>query len=350
MVKIFLIGGIIVLSSTLVRAQNETSKQIAAPSAAMVSQPQIASGKTSDLTANEIATLVRECGERTTRMSAIIFYNYSYAQTESEFEYDKQGRAGGEKSKGFEMYPVRGRSPVRVQTSENGVPLKPEKIERERERALAELLEAERKAANAPPQPAAVSAVTQPPVKSYSSFGIVLTQRTSGGFGKMNYPLRPTDFLVSHEFYAPRRVPLDNRETVLLRFRPRPDFVFDKSNLSFGEGIDGFNRIMRQLGGRIWIDAADKTIARLEAFPVDDANFAEFIKSDEPDPNAPLGFESARLPNGVWTPRRNWLNGYAREKIFGKLTPVSRAVRFGDFKAFQTEVKAVELNAPKTAP
>jgi hypothetical protein len=293
------------------------------------------------LSPGEAAALADECGKRVTRMSAFVAYNYTYTQTDFEYELDKLGRVGREKSSAYEVYPVRGRPNVRVQLSEDGVPLSPERVERERKRAAEELTAAEERAAQA--QSRQGTAAARPPSRRLWSLGIALTLRTSGGLGRLNLPIRPTDFLVSHEFYAPRRAVLGGREAVLLDFRPRAGFVFDRLNAGFEDGLEEFNRLMAQLGGRIWIDAADKVIARVEVAPVTESNPA----GDAPNESAPLGFEYARLPNGVWVPSRSWLNAYGREKVFGKVAVVSRAHRYGDFKMFSTQVKDAVVEAPK---
>jgi hypothetical protein len=344
--KLLIIVGFLFFAPVFTHAQSESPKQDSLPNGGTNTQRSL-SEKTSNLNAGEIAALVRETGERMTRMNAIIFYNYLFVQADIEYELDKRGQTAREKSKVYEIYPVRGRSPVRVQLSEDGKPFSSEKIERERERAAAELVEAEKKLARTQNQSASVAAA-QPPDKRFYSIGIGLAQRTLGG--KINLPIRPTDFLVSHEFYAARPTMFDNRETILMSFRPRPNFVFDKSHVTFQEGLEDFNRIMARLGGRIWIDAADKTIVRLEASPVQESNFAEAVKSDAPNTDVPLGFEFTRLPNGVWSPSRNWLNSYGRENVFGKLAVVNQARQYSDFKLFSTEVKDVEINQPKTQP
>lgn len=311
-VKILLIVGFLVLTPVFARSQDGIPKQDSSNNKTDARR-QSAAAKAPNLSAEEIAALVSKSGEQMTRMNAIIFYNYLYVQTDIEYELDERGQVAREKSKVYEIYPVRGRSNVRVPLGENGKPLTAEKIERERRRAAEELLEAEKKSARTQNQPAVAAAAAQPSDKRFYSIGIALTQRAFGG--KMKLPIRPTDFLVSHEFYAARPAMLDNREIILMSFRPRPNFVFDKSNLTFGEGLDEFNRIMAQLGGRIWIDAAEKVIVRLEAAPVQEANFAETAKSEQPNENVPLGFEFARLPNGVWTPSRSWLDAYGRETV-----------------------------------
>lgn len=349
--KMLLIVGFLFFIPVFAHPQEKAAKQDSLPNGEINSRPQQRALEKEisslNLTAEAIAALVSQCGERTTRMNGIIFYNYSYVQADIAYEFDKHGRATRERSKTYEIYPARGRRYVRVQIGEDGIPLSPEKIERERKRAADELIEAEKKSAQTQNTRAAASTE---PSKRFWSTGILLTLRTSGGLGSLNLPIRPTDFLVSHDFSAARRTTFNGRETILLDFHPRPNFVFDKTNVSFQTGLDDFNRVMTRLGGRIWIDAADKVVVRLEAIPLQDLNSAETVKSDAPDPDAPLGFEFARLANGVWTPSRSWLNAYGRENIFGKVSVVSRAHRYSDFKLFKTEVKDVEIAAPKTQP
>ena len=343
--KILIITALIILISISsyssdVGAQDSFSKD------KMITAQQSASQVTLKLTPDEMAALVNETGKRTTQMAGIIFYKYTYTQTDVEYELDQGGRVTREKSKTYEVYPVRGRSYVRVQLSENGIPLSPEKIERERKRAAEELAKAEEEMARI--QNRQIVTTTQTSSKRFSSFGITLTLRTHGGLGKLNLPIRPTDFLLSHELYAPRRTMLNNREAILFNFRPRPNFVFDQSNTTFQSGLDDFNRLMAQLGGRIWIDAAEKVIARVEVSLLKELNSPDVSTSDMLNADVPLGFESVRLPNGVWVPSRSWLNAYGREKIFGKVAIVSHAHKYGDFKMFSTEVKDVIINPPES--
>ncbi len=298
-----------------------------------------------NLTSAEIAALVNECGERTTRMTRRI-YDYTYTLTTLENEVDKRGQVAREKSKVYEVSPFRVGSKkggfASVQVSEDGVPFSAEKINRGRERAVKLITEAEEKEAQGKDKLA-----TSEYKPRFSSYGIVLEQRQFGGAAKSYYPLRPTDFLVWHEFYSPRRTVLKNREAILLNFRSRPGYVYDQTNVPFSGGIETFGRVMAQLGGRVWIDATDKVIMRLEAVPIAEMNQAGASSIDAPNANAPIGFESMRLPNGVWMPDRSWYNSYGREKLFWK-TGISRARKFSDFKLSNTEVKDITIDEPKS--
>ena len=313
-----------------------------APSAAGARAPDAAADPAA-WTAAEVAALVEEAGRRTSVMTGRLF-NYAYAETAVEFEPDKAGRGRRERSKVYEVYPVRTgprRSRwVRVQIAEDGVPLPAGKIAKGRERAIkqvAEDLEEAEREKGKPPRPS-------PYVGKFASYGIRVEKR--GRVGRSVWYINPTDFLIWHAFSAPRRVALNGREAILLDFRPRPGYVFDRTNVRFPEDIEEFGRVMSQLGGRLWIDAADKVIARIEAAPVAEL---EGARRDDPDAQAPLGFEFTRLPDGTWVPSRSWYDSHGRENAFWK-TAAGREHRNAEFKLFTTSAGADRTEVPKEPP
>lgn len=289
------------------------------------------------LSPEQVAALVAECGRRTTRMTTRIF-DYTYTETLLEYEVDEAGKVRVASERVFEVYPVWNRKGgyVRVQVSQNGAPLGAEKVARERERAVKSLAEAE--AAARGPQAATAAEVSGP--QAFTSFGIGVEQHRRGGLSKTHWSIRPTDFLTSHDFYAPARTAYQGRAAILLSFRPRPGYVYDRTNVPFKDGVEDYGRVMSQLGGRVWIDAEDKVIVRLEAFPAGGPPRADAAPAE-----APLGFESRRLPDGTWVPARSWYNSFGREDFFWK-TPLSRERRYADFKRFKVDVEGVKVDAP----
>ena len=297
---------------------------------------QAAKADSPSLTPEQISALVAECGLRTTQMTARIF-DYTYTETGFEYELDKTGKVRVTGGKTYEIYPVRNRRGgyVRVQVGENGSPLGEEKIARERERAAKSLAEAEAAAGNAPPA-ASPARVSTP--KAFASFGIGVEKR--GGLSKTIWSIRPTDFLVSHDFYAPARTVYEGRAAILLSFRPRPGYVYDSTNVPFKDGVEDYVRVMSQLGGRVWVDAEEKVIVRLEAFPSSEPG-----RQGAQPAESPLGFETRRLPDGTWVPERSWYNSYGRENFFWK-TAMSRERKYDDFKRFGVNVGDEKLDAP----
>lgn len=303
-----------------------------------------ASGQPVKLTPDEIAKLINECGAVTTQMTGRL-YDYTFNETDNEFVIDKEGRIKSEQSRVFEVYPLKignRRRWIYVQVSENGVPLSAEKFAQEREHAAKQTMELEQQAAS--PQTSQASAAYRP---RFSSYGIRVEKHS--GFSRTIWFINPTDFLVSHDFYAPQHVTFAGRETMLLSFRPRPGYVYDRTNVPYPDGVEDYGRVLSQLGGRIWIDASDKVIVRLEAKPAREFSDARATSVAAPDPNAPVWFELTRLPNGTWTPSMSRYNSYGREDVFWK-TPISRSRSYSDFKIFKTSAEVEKIEAPPVKP
>lgn len=296
------------------------------------------------LTPDEVAKLINECGERTTQMTRRL-YNYTFKETDTEYMIDKQGRIKSEQSKVFEVYPIaigkRSRW-IYVQVSENGVPLSPERIARERDRAARQTTELEQQASTGQ-----ASQINTSYKQRFSSYGIRVEKH--GGLSKTIWFINPTDFLVSHDFFAPQRVSFAGREAVLLNFRPRPGYLYDKTNVPYQDGVEEYGHAMSQLGGRIWIDALDKVIVGLEAKPSRELSEPGATPNAAPDANAAVWFELTRLPNGTWAPSVSRYDSYGREDVFWK-TPISRSRKYSDFKLFKTTADVEKIEAAPEKP
>ena len=155
---------------------------------------------TTQSTPDEIAKLIDECGRQTTVMASRLF-NYSFIQTATDEVLDKTGRVKSSESKVYEVYPLSiGRRArfIFVQIAENGTPLSADKIEKQRERAAKETEELEKSQATSP-------VINSAYKYSWWSYGIRVEKRS--GLSHTYWYLRPTDFLFSSEFFAPRRWP-----------------------------------------------------------------------------------------------------------------------------------------------
>ena len=114
--------------------------------------------------------------------------------------------------------------------------------------------------------------------------------------------------------------------------------------MPYPQGVEDYGRVMSQLGGRIWIDALDRVIARLEAKPSRELNNSSNASDTNPDANAPVWFELTRLPNGAWAPSVSSYNSYGREDVFWK-TPISRSLKYSDYKEFKTSAEVEKIQA-----
>jgi len=289
-----------------------------------------------NLTAEEIAKLIDECGLQTTRMANRLF-EYTFNETDTDRVFDKKLALKSEQSKVFEVFPIAIRRRVKfifVQISENGVPLSAEKIAHQREQAAKQTIELEQKTEVTSP----ANSVYRP---RFWSYGIKVEKRS--GMSRTVWFIHATDFLLSHDFSAPRRIKNAGRDTIVLSFRPHPGYVYDRTNVPSPDGVEDFGRAMGQLGGWIWIDEADKVIVRLVANPVRELNAPATAFNQEPA----LLFEFERQPTGTWVPLTSRYYSYTREDVFWK-TPISRTLTYRDYKLFKTTAD-VEKTEPAPA-
>ena len=222
----------------------------------------------SNLSTAEIAELISQTGRRTTLMTGRMA-DYTFTAEIKERKCDKRDAVKREVVKVYEAYPAFGRTSVRIFISENGVSRDPKEVERERRRAASDLIEAEKRAAKAREYTSA--AEVTPLNQSYHSYGV------NAGRGDGRFYIRPTDFLQSHVFFGPRRSRYNGREAITLNFRPPYS----------DRGSDSSSRVRMRLAGRIWIDAVEKVIIRLEALPLEEADDSMEIAAKLVEPNLP---------------------------------------------------------------
>ena len=188
------------------------------------------------------------------------------------------------------------------------------------------------------PGPAAVSRYR---VKFWS-YGIKAEKH--GRMSRTYWFIRPTDFLLGYDFFSPQKVTIAGRETLVLSFRPTPGYVYDQTNVYYPDGIEDYAAAMSQLGGRIWIDAIDKVIVRVEARSASEAPDAS--SNDPTKPAAAFVFELQRQANGTWLPSRSNYDSRGRENIFWK-TSMSRSVTYSEYKLFKT---TADIDKTEPAP
>ena len=254
---------------------------------------------------------------------------YTYMLRWRERRTDKKGQAK-ETMELYESYiPTLkrkgGTSAVLLKLTEDGVPLTPEKVEKERQKAAERLLKAEAESqkqnSRTPPS------FGEPPSKG--AYFMVRVGRTFGS----DVELSVRALLEGSEFGNLRREKLDEREALALDFRPLPDVRFPDEL-----------RYVGRLMGTVWIDAAERVLMRAEGWPPDATT-----RTGKPA----LLYEQMRLSDGYWLPRQAQLNGDTHRVFFeqaGNKLGVDYSFEFADFKRFGAETQDVKLKAPERKP
>ena len=260
---------------------------------------------------------------------------YTWTAKITDRELDKRGEVKKESSSLYEVYPVRGEF-ARKLLERDGVPISQERADKELKKTAERLEKSAREdqkragAKPTPPPPPQTAEQLQNP-SGLPSFGFTTGHRESSGFSSTEIAIAVWRFFRYCEFDGPRRETLNNRETIVLDFRPRADF----------RPADELQRTYAHLRGRLWIDAADKAVARLEAWP-DDAQTSADAPAQEPS----IVFEHARIREGVWLERLVRIKSYGHKQNFNGIE-LDFTKEVTDFKRFSSVAGDDRVDAPK---
>jgi hypothetical protein len=265
---------------------------------------------------------------------------YTWTSKITDRELDKRGGVKKESVSVYEVYPVRGEF-ARKLVSKDGVAVSKGRAEEELKRATERLEKAareEQKRAEqkAPPPPTPKPADAQNPA-GFPSFGISSGHRHSSGFSSSEISMAVWRFFRYGEFDTPRRGRLHERDVIVLDFRPRADF----------RPADEIQRPYARLAGRLWIDAQDKAVVRLEAWPYDPQAKGADSPASAREPS--VVFEHERLPDGVWLERLGRIKTYGRKDIFNGIE-LDFTKEAADFKRFAADAGADQLDSPRKQP
>jgi hypothetical protein len=273
----------------------------------------------------DIPQLVREIENNGAAMHRRM-RDYTYLLKKTRRILNEQGKATTTQVQSFEAYPVRGEH-VLIQLTSNGVALPPWQIELERKRAgeRLEKLEQEEKQNQQDKQ--------QRP-EGYAGAGVY--GRAQGKPVALSIDL--SAFLHSCEFSSPRFDRIGERDMIVLNFRPRPGINLPK-NKSF----------VSKLVGSVWIDAADKVVARFEGWPA-----PEMVKKDEAqapqNSAARLIYQQVKLPDGMWFPNLIRVNSAGDISVFDGLN-WDVLFEFADYKHFTAaSEEEVKIRDPQKTP
>jgi hypothetical protein len=287
----------------------------------------------------DVSALVKEAN---CKGAGDMISEYTYVMKSAKREKDKKGQIK-EETTTYEVFAPTLKSGTRARgillvTNRNGFPVPPDELEKERlrtgERLEKEENEIARRASTPPLQTNSERTTGMLPVGMYPHMRI---SRNLLGIRRGGLAIDMHIVLTASELTPLRREQLDGREMLVFNFIPRRDTQFDESN-----------KYLAQLNGTIWIDAKDRIVARLLAWPsnVNDANNADSIQPSSIRPPA-IEVEMRRLPEGVWLPRLVRLDGSRYPKLFDGV-PYEINFSYSEYKRFNTEIKDVQVGTPKT--
>jgi len=250
---------------------------------------------------------------------------YTYLQTRLSRELDQRGKMV-ERASAYEAYPIivlgHQRHVISL-ISEDGAPVSPKRMKKERQQAAKEIETAERESA------IQVSGALAGGAEKYVAAGIGVSQTGDGVW------IGVSQFLRRCRFGEPRYDRLADRDMIALNIHP-----------CAGDVGDPREQYLARMAGVVWIDALDKVVARLEAWPASET-MPEIPST--PRNAETIVYEQTRLPNGLWFPKRIRLNAIGKAALFNG-TDKDMTFEFSHYQRFNTEVKDLQQATLKPKP
>jgi len=278
-----------------------------------------------EISSLDIPLLIRE-SDRVGAAMHLQLPEYTYIQTRLSRELNQRGKLI-EHSSAYEAYPLKVNGHHRhviSMISEDGVPLSPKRLKQERLEAAKEIEEAERE------NTSELSGVPPTGTEKYITAGIGLSQAGDGVW------VGVSQFLQKCSFEKPRYERLADRYMIALNIHS-----------CSGNNSTPRERYMAEMAGVVWIDAVDKVVARLEAWPMRAATEQE-REAAAPEVET-LVYEQMRLKNGLWVPKRIRLNAIGKSALFNGIDR-DMTFEFSIYQHYNTEVNELQQVTLKSKP
>src|SRR5262245_55911240 len=218
---------------------------------------------------------------------------YTYLKSRVSRELDLRGKLV-QHVNAYEAYPIKVLSAHRhviSLISENGVTISRKRLQKERQLAVKAMEAAEYENAQQ------ASSALMPNAEKYVTVGIGVNEIGNGVW------VGVSQFLRQCRFGAPRFDRLADRKMIALNIHSC------NSNLA-----DPREQYLTSMAGVLWIDAADKVVARLEAWQATRTQQDMDTPGMRPETET-LVYEQMRLPNGLWVPKRIRLNAIGKAAL-----------------------------------
>jgi hypothetical protein len=143
------------------------------------------------------------------------------------------------------------------------------------------------------------------------------------------------DLFAMDEFTITGREWIDGRPSIVVAFRPRPDY----------EPVTRAGKVLRKVAGRAWIDEEDKQLVRLEGHLLDSLGVGP-VRVVRLQKGARVFFQRRKVNGEVWLPAEARFEGRARILVvFGGRVEISS--RYGDYRKFSVSTEtAVRQPSP----
>ncbi len=275
--------------------------------------------KISDEPLPDITTLLNEVGKNEDQVDDLL-EKYTYTESITKREVDSNGQMRERESETYELTFYRGNR-IRRLIAKNGKPLSPNEEADETKRIEKRIRELEKKEAEK---------------EKKAQKEREVAQETSGNPDpERGERISIADVMRASRFVNPRRERFRGRDVIVFDFDPMPGYKPRKN----------YEKFFGKTAGAIWIDAADKQVARVEARLVDSFKVGGGVLASLRE-GATFVLEQERVNNEIWLPTRADIN-LGLKVLLVKGFNLNQTVTYGNYQRFNVESEKEKLKDPK---
>lgn len=262
--------------------------------------------------------LMKEVGKNEEEIDQLL-EKYTYTETITKRELDQSGQLRDKDSEKFELTFFKGNR-IRRLIEKNSRPLSADETEKESRRIEKRVRELEKKE-------------TEKEKKAQKEREVA--QETGGTPDADNgQRISISDVLRASKLVNPRRERFRGREVIVFDFEPLPGYKPQKN----------YEKFFGKTAGAIWIDAADKQVARVEARLVEAYKIAGGMLASLKE-GATFVLEQDRVNNEIWLPTRADISLSLKVLMVKGINEIA-TINYGDYKRFNVDAEKEKLKDP----
>ncbi len=244
---------------------------------------------------------------------------YTYTEKQTDRETDQTGQLREKKSETFELTFYKGNR-IRRLIEKNGKLLSPDELEDENKRVEKRVRDIEKKEAEK--------------AKKASKERDLAQDASGPPDAERGQRISISDVLRASKLTNPRREQFRGRDVIVFDFEPLPGYKPQKN----------YEKFFGKTVGAIWVDAADKQVARVEARLVEAYKVAGGMLASLKE-GATFVLEQNRVNDEIWLPTRADINLSVKVLMIKGFTANS-VIEYGNYKRFNVDAEKEKLKDP----
>jgi hypothetical protein len=270
--------------------------------------------KTSTEPLPDINALLKEVGQNEDEVERLL-EKYTYTATQTKREVDSSGQIREKESEVNELTFYKGYR-IRRLVAKNGKPLTANEEEKETKQIEKRIREIEKKEAERE--------------KKEKEQG----ESSANDSGDNDRRISIAEIFRASKLINPRRERFRSRDCIVFDFEPLPGYKPQNRN----------EKLFGKMAGAMWIDEADKQVARLEARLIEAYKIAGGLFASLKE-GGTFVLEQDRINNEIWLPTRADIDLGIKVFLLKGLN-FNLSIAYGDYKRFSVESENEKLTVP----